>query len=281
MIYKNILDLIGNTPIINYQDIFIKLESFNLAGSIKDRVALKILEQLIKESKINKDSTVIEVTSGNTGIAIAMVCAIKRLKCIIIMQDNVNIEKVNILKAYGANVILTSAKLGFKYALDYAKKLSEEKGYIYLNQFENINNILAHETTAKEIIDEFENIDYFICGIGTGGSITGISKILKEKYPNIKIIGVKPYEKNHGIQGIGPGFDSKILDLSLVDKIELVTTKDAIDEFLNLSNNGLLLGISSAANYFVARKIKKENKDKIVLMISADSGHKYLGDTVD
>ena len=280
MIYKNILDLIGNTPIINYQDIFIKLESFNLAGSIKDRVALKILEQLIKESKINQDSTVIEVTSGNTGIAIAMVCAIKHLKCIIVMQDNVNVEKISILKAYGAQVILTPSKLGLKYAIDYAKKLAETNKYIYLNQFENYNNVLAHETTAKEIINEFENIDYVICGIGTGGSITGISKILKEKYPNIKIIGVLPSEINHGIQGIGAGFDLNLLELSLIDKVETVSTKEAIDEFLSLSKDGLLLGISSAANYKVAKKIKKENIDKTILMISADSGHKYLGDII-
>lgn len=280
MIYKNILDLIGNTPIINYQDIFIKLESFNLAGSIKDRVALKILEQLIKESKINQDSTVIEVTSGNTGIAIAMVCAIKHLKCIIVMQDNVNVEKISILKAYGAQVILTPSKLGLKYAIDYAKKLAETNKYIYLNQFENYNNVLAHETTAKEIINEFENIDYFICGIGTGGSITGISKILKEKYPNIKIIGVLPSEINHGIQGIGAGFDLNLLELSLIDKVETVSTKEAIDEFLSLSKDGLLLGISSAANYKVAKKIKKENIDKTILMISSDSGHKYLGDII-
>lgn len=280
MIYENILDLIGNTPIIKFQDIFIKLESFNLAGSIKDRVALKILEQLIKESKINKDSTVIEVTSGNTGIAIAMVCAIKHLKCMIIMQDNVNNEKVSILKAYGAKVILTPSKLGLKYATEYAKELAKEKGYIYINQFENINNVLAHENTANEIIKEFKNLDYLVCGIGTGGSITGISKLLKERYPNIKIIGVLPSEENHGIQGIGAGFESKILDKKYIDIIKTVTTKDAIDEFLNLSNQGLLLGISSAANFLVSKKIKNENKDKTILMISADSGHKYLGDAI-
>ena len=278
MIYKNILDLIGNTPIIEFQDIFIKLESFNLAGSIKDRVALKILEQLIEEQKINKDSTVIEVTSGNTGIAIAMVCAIKHLKCIIIMQDNVNTEKVKILKAYGAKVILTPSKLGMKYAIDYAKRLENENGYIYLNQFENINNVLAHKQTANEICNEFSNLDYLVCGIGTGGSITGISKILKKKYPKIKIIGVIPSEEDHGIQGIGAGFKPKILDMNYIDKLEKVSTKDAIDSFLNLSSKGLLLGISSAANFLVAKKIKKKNPTKNILMISSDSGHKYLGD---
>lgn len=280
MIYNNILDLIGNTPIIQFQDIFIKLESFNLAGSIKDRVALKILEQLKNESKINKDSTVIEVTSGNTGIAIAMVCAINHIKCIIIMLDNVNNNKINILKAYGSKVILIPSKLGMKYAIEYAKKLEKENNYIFLNQFENINNVLAHIATANEIIKDFKKLDYFVCGIGTGGSITGISKVLKKQYPNIKIIGVLPYEEKHNIQGIGAGFVPKILDLSCIDKIEKVKSNDAINSTLNLASNGLLLGISSAASFIIAKKIKEENPNKNVLMISADSGHKYLGDII-
>lgn len=276
MLYKNLLGLIGNTPITVFEDIFIKLELFNLAGSIKDRVALKMIEELELENKLNKSSTVIEVTSGNTGIAIAMVCAIKRYKCIIIMPNNVTKDKINIIKAYGAKVILTPKKLGFDGAIKYARKLSNKKGYIFLNQFSNIFNPLAHTNTAYEIINDMQKIDYLVCGIGSGGTISMLSKILKEKYPMLKVIGVLPDEQNHGICGIGASIKSDVFNDTYIDKIEKVSTKDATSTFKYLAKKGLLLGLSSSACFYVSKRIKKQNNDKIVLMISADSGIKYL-----
>lgn len=276
MLYKNILKLIGNTPIVAFQDIFIKLELFNLAGSIKDRVALKMIEALVQENKLNKNSTVIEVTSGNTGIAIAMVCAIKRYKCIIIMPNDVTKDKINIIKAYGAKVILTPKKLGFEYAIKYAKKLALKKDFVFLNQFSNPNNPLAHVETALEIIKDMPKLDYLVCGIGSGGTISMLSKTLKEHYPGLCVIGVLPLEENHQICGIGASITPEVLDLENIDKIEKVSTKCAFESFNILASNGLLLGVSSAACYNVSKRIKQANPDKIVLMISADSGMKYL-----
>lgn len=304
MIYENIFDLIGHTPIIKYQGLFIKLESFNLAGSIKDRVANQMIEQLIKENKIERSSTVIEVTSGNTGIAIAMFCALKRLKCIIIMLDNVNQEKIRILKAYGAEVLLTPADKGMPYAFEIAKTLSEEKGYIYLNQFDNYQNIIAHEQTAQEIIDDFEekglSLDYLVCGMGTCGTIVGIAKVLKKHFPTLKVIGVEPQELSyysklkqgeikegeiikplvHGIQGIGSNFTPGILEIDLIDEVKTVNTKEGYNTFKDLGKHGLLLGLSSSAVYKVAKEIKNNNQNANVLMISADNGLKYLGDVI-
>lgn len=287
MLYKNILDLIGNTPIIEFQDIFIKLEQFNLAGSIKDRVALNMIEQLEKTEQLKTNSTVIEVTSGNTGIAIAMICAIKRYNAIIIMTDDASAEKINILKAYNAEVILTPKELGLEYAVRLAKKLEQEKGYFFLNQFENIDNLNAHINTALEIVNELDNVDYLVCGIGTGGTITTLGKVLKKYYKTLKVIGVEPSESavisnqnneisSHGICGIGPGFISKITDLNVIDEIMTVSTDEVNKAFFELSKKGLLLGKSSVASYIISKKIKEQNKDKVVLMISADSGVKYL-----
>lgn len=282
MIYKNPLALIGDTPIIEHEGIFIKLEQFNLAGSIKDRVALKMIKELESQNKLNENSTVIEVTSGNTGIAIAMICAIKRYKCLIIMTDDTSINKIDLIKTLGANVMLTPSNKGIKHAIEVAKKLSKECGYLYLNQFENINNPLAHSTTSEEIIQDFPHLDYLVCGIGTGGTICGISENLKRVYPNLKVIGVLPKEllenssKTHGICGIGANVKSSFLNHKLIDEIKYVETKDVYKEFRSLGRQGLLLGLSSIANYIVSKRIKEENPQKIVLMISPDSGNKYL-----
>lgn len=276
MIYKNLLDLIGSTPIIEYEGIFIKLEQFNLAGSIKDRVALEMIKQLEIKKQIHENSTVIEVTSGNTGIAIAMICAIKRYKCIIIMLDNVSTNIINLVKAYGAKVLLSPFEFGLSYANEVAKTLEKEKGYIYLNQFCNEFNPLAHVNTANEIRREFSSIDYLVCGIGTGGTITGLGKSLKEVYPNIKIIGVLPKSSYDLISGIGANMKSDFLDFSLIDEIVYISSSEVLEEFKRLSSLGFLLGYSSVANFIVSKRIKTQNKDKIVLMISADSGIKYL-----
>ena len=292
MIYKNILDLIGNTPIIKFEDIFIKLEQFNFGCSIKDRVALKMINGLEQENKLKEGSTVIEVTSGNTGIAIAMICAIKRYKSIIIMLDNVSKEKINIIKAYGGNVILTPHNLGLDYSIDVAKKLEKEKGYFFLNQFENINNINAHIDTANEIINDFNKLDYLVCGIGTAGTITGLSRELKKVYQNLKVIGVEPKENavisnpdakhsNHGIFGIGAGFYPPLLNSGIVDDVQSVSTEDVYNTYNELSKKGLLLGLSSVASFIVSKKIKQDNPNSIILMISPDNGIKYLSNVTD
>ena len=282
MIYKNPLALIGNTPIIEHEGIFIKLEQFNLAGSIKDRVALNMISELESQNKLNEDSTVIEVTSGNTGIAIAMICAIKRYKCLIITTYDTSKNKINLLKAYGANIILTPSEKGLSYAIEIAKNLSKEPGYIYLNQFENINNPLAHNITSNEIINDLPCLDYLVCGIGTGGTICGISRNLKKVYPNLKVIGVLPKEQkddannHHGICGIGANIKSSFLDPNLIDDTKYIETIEVYQEYINLVKKGLLLGLSSVANIIVAKRIKEENPNKIILVISSDSGYKYL-----
>lgn len=280
MIYKNILDLIGNTPIISFEDIFIKLEQFNPAGSIKDRVALKMIEELEKRNKLNKNSTVIEVTSGNTGIAIAMVCAIKRYKCIIILLDNTEKEKLDILKAYGAKVLLIKKDKGLKACIKKARALEKKKGFVFLNQFENENNPKAHLTTSTEIINEFDRLDYLVCGVGSGGTISTLSRKLKEHFPTLKVIGILPKESNHFIPGIGAGFTPITLDTKYIDKFEYIETKEVLKTFLEVSKKGLLLGPSSIASLIVGRKIKKINKNANVLVISADNGIKYINNIV-
>lgn len=281
MIYKNILDLIGNTPIIQYEDIFIKLEQFNPTGSIKDRVALKMIEELESLNKINKNSTVIEVTSGNTGIAIAMICAIKRYKCIIILLDNVEEEKLTVLKAYGAKIIKVPKKKGLKGCIKIAKKLEKKEGFVFLNQFSNPFNPLAHLKTSSEIIKEFSSLDYLVCGVGSGGTISMLSKELKKYYPALKVIGVLPKEEKHLISGIGAGFTPNTLDKDAIDYYEYVLSNDVIKTFKEVTNKGLLLGLSSIASLIVAKKIKEENKNSIVLMISADNGSKYLSKMIN
>ena len=280
MIYKSLLDLIGNTPIIDYEGIFIKLEQFNLAGSVKDRVALNIINELENHNILNESSTVIEVTSGNTGIAIAMICAIKRYKCIIIMPDDVPNNVVSLIKAFGAKFIFIPSILGLEYGIKIAKKLEKENGYIYLNQFNNINNPLAHQTTSQEIIQDFKKLDYLVCGIGSAGTICGLSKSLKEAYSNIKIIGVLPKESTSKINGIGANIKSSFIDDKLIDDIIIVDGDEVKKEYVKLANKGLLVGLSSVACFIASKRIKMANPEKIILMISADNGNKYV-DLVD
>lgn len=301
-IYKNVLDLIGNTPLIEIENlqkkinninskILLKLEMFNPAGSIKDRAAREMILNALEKGIINKDTIIIEPTSGNTGIGLASICNYLGLKVIIIMPENMSLERIKLLKAYNAEVILTDASQGMSGAIEKANSLHLQ----YVNsfipfQFSNENNSLAHyKTTAEEIIKDTEGkIDYVIAGIGTGGTITGISKKLKEYNPNIKIIGVEPYDSplltqgkfgSHKLQGIGANFVPDILDLSLVDDIYDITTEEAYDACkLVTKYEGILVGITSGACVAAALKLseKKENKGKVIVCIAPDSGERYL-----
>lgn len=288
MIYENILKTIGNTPVVkmksdeNSADIYAKLEFFNPAGSVKDRAAYYMLKD------VPKNSIIVEPTSGNTGIGVSMICASLGLKSIMVMPETMSIERRKIMKAYGAELILTEGKLGMKGAIAKAEEISKSENHVMLSQFCNDQNVNAHiQTTAVEIINDFDDLDCFVAGIGTGGTITGNSKKLKEAFSNIKIIGVEPEASPfltqntagpHKIQGIGAGFKPEILKLENVDKIETVTNEDAF-EYARMSGvlNGVLLGISGGAAYKVATDYaKKLGKGKKVLFIAPDNGERYL-----
>lgn len=294
MIFENIYDLIGNTPIVklktdgNSAEIYAKLEFFNAGSSVKDRVAYQMIFDLMKKGKISQETMLVEPTSGNTGIGIAMICSALSIKFTAIMPETMSIERQKLLLAYGAKIILTEGKLGMQGAIDKAMELVSNNGAIMLSQFENEQNTLAHkETTALEIIRDFDDLDAFVCGIGTGGTISGNGEILKKHYKNISIIGVEPSaspfltkgEKGpHQIQGIGAGFCPKILNLDVIDEIQTVSNEDAL-HFARISGtqNGILLGISGGASYKIATDIsKKLGKGKKVLFLAPDNGERYL-----
>lgn len=299
--YKTFENLVGNTPLIQLQNfalinnidatILAKLEFFNPAGSIKDRVALKMIEDAEKSGKINKSTTLIEPTSGNTGIGIAAVGVSKGYKVIITMPSTMSAERIKIMQAYGAEVILTDGTKGMSGAIAKANELvSEIPNAIVMGQFVNPSNPAAHfETTGPEIWnDTAGEVDILVCCVGTGGTITGTGKYLKSKNPDIKIIGVEPSSSPvlsggqagaHKIQGIGAGFVPEILDKSIIDEIITVTDNDAYDFGRNVAKtDGVLVGISSGAALAAACEIAKraENKNKNIVVIFPDTGMRYL-----
>ena len=296
MIYNNLLDLIGNTPIVkvdfkdeNIADVYVKLEKFNLSGSVKDRAALGMIEAAEKEGLLKEGSVIIEPTSGNTGIALALIGRLKGYKVIIVMPDTMSIERRSTLKAYGAELILTDGSKGMGEAIAVAEKLAAENpNYFLPQQFNNKANPEKHyETTAKEIIDDFKVIDAFVAGIGTGGTIVGVAKRLKERSKDTKVVGVEPStsavlsgEKpgKHSIQGIGTGFIPKNYDASVVDEIVKISSEEAVEYAKKVSYDfGLFVGISSGANIAAAYQVaKKLGKGKIVVTIAPDGGEKYL-----
>ena len=300
MVYNNILELVGKTPIVRLNkfkesnglnfNLFGKLESFNPAGSAKDRVALKIIEDAERDGKLKKGSVIIEPTSGNTGIGLAMVGRIKGYKVILTMPDNMSSERISLLKAYGAEVVLTDAVLGMKGAIEKANEIAKLYSNSFIaGQFTNYSNVLAHyELTGPEIWEDLNgNVDYVVASIGTGGTITGIAKYLKEKNEKIKIIGIEPKESPlittgksgiHGIQGIGANFIPDILDLNLIDKVEIVSTEDAYKEVKEISElEGILVGISSGS---VLASVKKLKLSGNVVVILPDSGERYLSNNL-
>ena len=293
MIYNNILELIGKTPILklnniqNNNNIYLKLEKYNSGGSIKDRAVLGMIEDLMKENKIKQGDTIVEATSGNTGIALSMIGKVKGLNIIIVMPSSMSKERIDLMKAYGAEVILTKEG-GMQASIDKAIELvNSNESYKSLKQFENESNPKKHyNTTAIEIYEDVENIDIFVAGIGTGGTISGIGKYLKEKNPNIRIIGVEPesspliskgYSGAHKIQGIGANFIPKNLDMNVIDEIITVKDEDAINTTKLLGEKeGVLVGISSGANVFASIEIGKKYKGKNIVTVSPDGIEKYL-----
>ena len=296
MIYNNLLDLIGNTPVVkvdfkdeNIADVYVKLEKFNLSGSVKDRAALGMIEAAEKEGLLKEGSVIIEPTSGNTGIALALIGRLKGYKVIIVMPDTMSIERRATLKAYGAELILTDGTKGMGEAIAVAEKLAAENSNYFLpQQFNNKANPEKHyETTAKEIIDDFKIIDAFVAGVGTGGTIVGVAKRLKERSKDTKVVGVEPSTSavlsgenpgKHGIQGIGTGFIPKNYDASVVDEILKISSEEALEFAKKASHDfGLFVGISSGANIAAAYQVaKKLGKGKIVVTIAPDGGEKYL-----
>ena len=297
MIEKNITNLIGNTPLIRLNkisdklgvEIVAKCEFLNPTGSVKDRAAYFMIQDAIDSKKMNKDTTIIEPTSGNTGIALASICASLGIKIILTMPESMSLERRAILKAYGAKLELSPKEKGMNGSIELAKQLqSKIPNSIILQQFENPANVDAHiQTTAPEIINQTNgDFDYFIASIGTGGTFTGCSKVFKEKVKDIKTIAVEPKNSPvlsggnpapHKIQGIGAGFIPKIVDISLIDEVITVTDEEAFKEARNLAKDeGLLVGISSGANISASIKIAKKYKPKRIVIILPDTGERYL-----
>lgn len=300
-IYKNVMELVGKTPLLEISTIeeienlqakvYVKLELFNPAGSVKDRVAKKMIEDAEIQGKLKKGATIIEATSGNTGIGLAMAAASKGYKAIFTMPETMSEERRKLLQGYGAKIVLTDGKLGMKGAIQKAEELEKEiDGAIILGQFTNLSNPKAHyETTGQEIWEDTEgNVDIFIAGVGTGGTITGAGQYLKEKNKNIEIIAVEPAKSPvlsggnagpHGIQGIGAGFVPMILDTTIYDSVYQIENEQAYEGARMIAHReGVLVGISSgAAVYAAIEEAKKEkNKGKIIVVLLADTGERYL-----
>ncbi|QKF64470.1 cysteine synthase [Campylobacter corcagiensis] len=292
MIAENVLDLIGNTPLVKINSfskdatILAKAEFLNPSGSVKDRASIFMIKDAFQRGVITKNSVIIEPTSGNTGIGLAMVCAVYGLKLILTMPSSMSVERQKLIKAYGANIVLTDPALGMKGAVDESIRLRDELNGFIPSQFDNPANIQAHkETTAKEILAEVTP-DIFIAGFGSGGTISGVGEILKAKNPNIKVIGVEPASSPllssgaagaHKIQGIGANFIPKNLHKSVVDEYFTVSNEDAFNSAKQLAKKeGLLVGISSGANVYAASVIAKENPGKTIVTILCDTGERYL-----
>ena len=297
-IANSVVDLIGGTPIVKLNrlvddssaDVYLKLEYMNPGSSVKDRIALAMIEAAEKIGDLKPGSTIIEPTSGNTGIGLAMVAAAKGYRAILVMPETMSIERRRLLKAYGAELVLTPGPEGMGGAIRKAEELAKENGYFIPQQFKNISNPEVHRlTTGPEIVDAFgdEGLDAFIAGIGTGGTITGAGEVLKEKYNDIKIYAVEPADSPvlsggkpgpHKIQGIGAGFVPDILNSEVYDGIIKVSTEDAFEYARRAGKEeGVLGGISSGAAIYAALQVAKElGKGKKVLAIIPSNGERYL-----
>ncbi|MFA5762013.1 MAG: cysteine synthase family protein [Bacilli bacterium] len=290
MIYNHITDLIGNTPhlklpSINNNELYVKLEMFNPGGSVKDRIALSMVDDLLEQGLLTRMSKVVEATSGNTGIGLSFVLASKGISFTAVMPENMSKERVDLLRAYGTEIILTPAASGMSGAIAKAKEL-EQEGYVYIDQFRNYANPEAHmKTTAEEILKDFPKLDYLVLGVGTGGTLTGVARIIRKQYPDLKIIAVEPEESRvlqgfpkgpHKIQGIGAGFVPPLLETKEVNRIISVSSQDAVHKAKELARKGLFLGISSAAAIFASEIISSEVKNAVILTVAPDGGAKYI-----
>ncbi|MED3784246.1 cysteine synthase A [Geobacillus stearothermophilus] len=294
---NSVTELIGDTPAVKLNrivdedsaDVYVKLEFMNPGSSVKDRIALAMIEAAEKEGKLKPGDMIVEPTSGNTGIGLAMVAAAKGYKAVLVMPDTMSLERRNLLRAYGAELVLTPGAQGMRGAIEKAEELAREHGYFMPQQFKNEANPEIHRlTTGKEIVEQMgDQLDAFVAGIGTGGTITGAGKVLREAYPNIKIYAVEPADSPvlsggkpgpHKIQGIGAGFIPDILDTSIYDEVITVTTDEAFAAARRAAREeGILGGISSGAAIHAALKVAKElGKGKKVLAIIPSNGERYL-----
>ncbi len=298
-IYKNISQLVGKTPLLELTSleekynlkskIYAKLEYFNPAGSVKDRAALYMIEDAEKRGLLKKGATIIEPTSGNTGIGLAAIGICRGYRVILTMPETMSLERRNLLSAYGAEIVLTEGALGMKGAIDKALELLKEtEGSFMPSQFENIANAQAHfETTGPEIFEDTEGkVDYFLAGVGTGGTLTGIGKYLKSRNENIKVVAIEP-EKSpmlskgvsspHGLQGIGANFVPKLLDREVIDEVITVSDEDAFKTAKDLvRTEGILTGISSGAALFAAIELARSQENKNIVVLLPDTGERYL-----
>ena len=300
-IYNSVAELVGNTPLLELKrfseligvktNILAKLEFFNPAGSVKERVAKNIIDDAEKKGRLKPGSTIIEPTSGNTGIGLAAIAVSKGYRVIIVMPDSMSEERRNLIKAYGAELVLTDGKLGMTGAINRAEELLKEiPDSIIAGQFENPANPEAHfDSTGPEIWNDTDGeIDIFVAGVGTGGTISGTGKYLKSKNPDIKVIAVEPSDSPllskgisgpHGLQGIGANFVPKTLDTDIYDEVITVSTEEAFEAAKNLAKSeGVLVGISSGAALFAATEIalRPENENKRIVVLLADTGDRYL-----
>jgi len=295
---ENVLELIGFTPMVKLKkivdkdtaEIYAKLESFNPGGSVKDRICLSMIEDAEKKGKLKPGAIVVEPTSGNTGIGLAMVCAVKGYKCIITMPESMSLERIFILKSYGAEVVLTPAIEGMSGAIKKAEEIIKKTRNSFMpQQFNNLANPEIHRrTTAQEVLAATNSkLDAFVAGVGTGGTITGVGEILKKKNPNIKIVAVEPSTSAvlsgkssgpHKIQGIGAGFIPKVLNRTIIDEMVTVDDGQAFRITKRLAREeGLFVGISAGAAAFAALKVAKDlGKGKRVVVILPDTGERYF-----
>ena len=295
MIYNSVLELVGNTPLVKLnklaaeKNIYAKFESNNPGGSVKDRIALKMIEKAEKNDELQPGSTIVEPTSGNTGIGLAMIAAVKDYKIILVMPESMSEERRKLLKAYGAELILTPAEGGMTGAVNKAEELIENNDDYYMpSQFDNPANPQAHkETTAKEIINDLDKVDALVIGVGTGGTLSGIGTVLKNKYPELKIYAVEPANSAvisgeqpgpHKIQGIGAGFIAEVLEEDLIDETVTVENEEAFDIAKKLAQEeGLFVGISSGANTAAALKVAEDyDSEANIVTVLPDTGERYL-----
>lgn len=295
---ENITEIIGQTPVVKLRhqagedaaDIYVKLEYQNPGGSVKDRIALAMIEQAEKDGKIKPGDTIVEPTSGNTGIGLAFVCAAKGYKAVFTMPETMSQERRNLLKAYGAELVLTPGAEAMKGAIKKAKELKEEHGYFEPQQFENPANPKIHElTTGPELVEQFEGktIDAFLAGVGTGGTLSGAGKVLKEKYPDIQLVAIEPEASPvlsggepgpHKLQGLGAGFVPDTLNTEIYDEVITVGNETAMETSRRVAKEeGILGGISSgAAIYAAIQKAKELGKGKTVVTVLPSNGERYL-----
>jgi cysteine synthase len=296
-VVDNPLDLIGNTPVVRlnrlvgaeHAAVWGKLENLNPGGSVKDRICLSMIEAAERDGRLKPGATIVEPTSGNTGIGLALVAAVKGYRLVLTMPDTMSVERRSLLMAYGAELMLTPDSKGMHAAVRKAEELvSEHPDYFMPQQFNNPANPAIHrETTARELLEQFERIDAFVAGVGTGGTITGVGQVLREKMKGVRIIAVEPAASPvlshgepgfHSIQGIGAGFVPDILDQSVYDEIITVTDEDAAECTRRLARDeGLLLGISSGANCHAALQVARQlGPGKTVVTVFCDTGERYL-----